>query len=471
MLDNFSTLKRRERQDIDWPLFSLYLGLIAIGWGMLYSVGHGPDGYTSNLSEFLLDTVVGKQTIWIGISLVTFAICLLIDPAFWRAFAYPVYGICVFLLLAVLLFGAEIKGATSWFRVGPFTFQPSELAKFGTALAIASYVSPKNVNLSSLRGQFPAFGILLLPMLLILLQPDPGSVLVFLGFGVALYREGFPGEVFAIAGALAALLLSSLVFEPLYVIAGLVSITAAISIVSLPRVRNWGLYHLGISATVGMLLYFSLPIFAIFLIGGLTIGLFYALWQRNKGSLATALFVMTLLGSALSFGTSWSFNNVLKPHQQARINVWLKPDLNQRGAAYNLIQSKLAIGSGGLTGKGFLEGEMTMGGFVPEQNTDFIFCTVGEEHGFVGVASVIGMFMLLMLRISQVAERQRTIYARAYAYGVLGIFFVHFLVNIGMTMGVMPIIGIPLPFISKGGSALVGFTLLIGVLIKIDSTR
>ena len=471
MLDNFSTLKRRDRQDIDWALFSLYLGLIAIGWGMLYSVGHGTEGYPSNLSAFLLETAVGKQTIWVGISAATLVFCLLVDTAFWRAFAYPVYGICVVLLVLLFLVGAEIKGATSWFRIGPFTLQPSEFAKFGTALAVASYVSPKNVDLSTLRGQLPAFGILAVPMLLILLQPDPGSVLVFLGFGFALYREGFPGEVFAIAGALAALIISSLVFEPLYVIAALVAITAAVSISSLPRVRNWGWYLLGVFVAVGGLLYFALPVVVIFLAGGLTVGLFYALWQRNKGSLATALFVITLLGSAISLGTNWSFNNVLKAHQQARINVWLKPDLNQRGAAYNLIQSKLAIGSGGLTGKGFLQGEMTMGQYVPEQNTDFIFCTVGEEHGFIGVTSVIAMFVLLMIRISQIAERQRTVFARAYAYGVLGMLFVHFLVNIGMTMGVMPIIGIPLPFISKGGSALLGFTLLVGVLLKIDSSR
>lgn len=462
---------RRPSQDIDWATFSIFLALVGIGWGMLYSVGYG-DGYPESLTRFLLETEVGKQSIWVLISAVTLSLCLLIDANFWRTFALPIFGLCMLLLVLVLLLGANIKGATSWFRVGPFTFQPSELAKFGTALGLASFLAPKSIDLRNVQYQLVSLGFLIAPMVLIVLQPDPGSALVFLGFGFVLYREGFSPGVFVVIFALASLLICSLVFEPPYVIAGLIALLTGIAAVNLPRTRRPWPVVLLVFLSVGILLYFEQTFAAIGAAAAAAVVMFYLLVQRNKSQLAIVLFAIMFVGSNLAIAGNWAFNNVLKPHQRDRVNVWLAPEKSDpRGSLYNVLQSKRAIGSGGLAGKGFLEGEMTTGNYVPEQTTDFIFCTVGEEQGFIGTASVIVLFLLLMYRTTQIAERQRTVFGRAYAYGVVGILFVHFLVNIGMTMGIMPVIGIPLPFISKGGSSLIGFTLLIGVLLKIDSAR
>ena len=438
---------------------------------MLYSEGYG-EGYPDSLTRFLLETKVGKQSIWVLISAVTFSLTLLIDASFWRTFAIPIFGLSMLLLLSVLLFGAEIKGATSWFRIGPFTLQPSEFAKFGTVLGLASFLAPTSVDLRHPQYLLTSLGFVLLPMILIVLQPDPGSALVFLGLGFVLYREGFAPGVFVIVFALVALLICSLVFDPPYVIAGLIALLTGIAAVNLPRAKRPWLAVGVVFLSVAVLLYFDLVAIAIGAAALAAVVMFYLLTQRNKVQLSVVLFAILLVGSTLSIASNWAFNNVMKPHQRDRVNVWLAPEKSDpRGSLYNVLQSKRAIGSGGLTGKGFLEGDMTTGNYVPEQSTDFIFCTVGEEQGFIGTASVIILFLLLMFRITQIAERQRTVFGRAYAYGVVGILFVHVLVNIGMTMGIMPVIGIPLPFISKGGSSLLGFTLLIGVLLKIDSSR
>ena len=451
----------------DWPLFSLYLALLAIGWGMLYSVGYG-EGYHLSLSDFLLQTQVGKQTIWIGVSLVGLFFIYLIDATFWRTFAYPIFGVTLVLLVGVLLFGNEIKGATSWFRVAGFTLQPSELAKFGAALAVAGFLSQYSTDMRTLRDQAVAFGMLLVPMGLILLQPDAGSALVFLAFLVPFYREGFPAGFFVVGFLIAGLLILGFRFEPLYVIGAMSLAGLYLLVRHLPRTRYW-VAGLTILAAAGIYL---APVALPWVVATgvvLFLGLVGYHFFGRQARLATLLGSGFLVGALLVFAASWSFNNLLKSHQQDRINVWLNPaKCDPQGSLYNLLQSKMAIGSGRLMGKGFLAGNLTKGNYVPEQSTDFIFCTVGEEHGFVGSLSIIALFLLLLFRITQLAERQRTPFARSFAYGVAGIFFIHFVINIGMTMGLMPIIGIPLPFISKGGSAMLGFTLLIGVLLKLD---
>ena len=437
---------------------------------MLYSVGYG-DGYTMDLSDFLLQTQVGKQTIWIGASFVALFLIYLIDATFWRTFAYPIYGATLILLVGVLLFGNEIKGATSWFRVAGFTLQPSELAKFGGALAVAGFLSQYSTDLRTLRDQLIAFGILLVPMTLILLQPDAGSALVFLAFLVPFYREGFPAGFFLVGFLVAGLLILGFRFDPLYVVAALGVVGSALLVRHLPK-PLYGYLTLTVFTLVGIYLStVALPwvmVASVVLFFGLTAYHFIG----RQTQLASLLGTGFLVGTLIVFAGSWSFNNLLKSHQQDRINVWLNPaKCDPQGSLYNVLQSKMAIGSGRLMGKGFLAGNLTKGNYVPEQSTDFIFCTVGEEHGFVGSLSIIALFLLLLFRITQLAERQRTPFDRAFAYGVAGIFFIHFLVNIGMTMGLMPIIGIPLPFISKGGSAMLGFTLLIGVLLKLDAER
>ena len=454
----------------DWPLFSLYLALLAIGWGMLYSVGYG-DGYGLSLSDFLLTTQVGKQTIWIGASLVALFFVYLIDVTFWRTLAYPIYGITLVLLVGVLVFGNEIKGATSWFRVAGFTFQPSELAKFGTALAVASFLSQYSTDLRQLRDQLVCFGMLLVPMGLILLQPDAGSALIFSAFLLPFYREGFPGGFFVVAFLLAGLLILGFRFDPLWVVAVLGLIGSCVFARHLPRANYWllGLTLLGVVSFLLASTYLPWVVAASTLLF-LGLAVYHFFGRQNR--LATLLGAGFLAGALLVFAASWSFDNLLKSHQQDRINVWLNPSkCDPQGSLYNVLQSKMAIGSGRLMGKGYLAGNLTKGNYVPEQSTDFIFCTIGEEHGFVGSLSIIALFSLLLFRITQLAERQRTPFARAFAYGVAGIFFVHFLINIGMTMGLMPVIGVPLPFISKGGSAMLGFTLLIGVLLKLDTQR
>ena len=454
----------------DWPLLSLYLALLAIGWGMLYSVGYG-EGYGMSLNEFLLGTQVGKQTIWIAASLVGLFVVYLIDATFWRTFAYPIFGVTLVLLLGVLIFGKEIKGATSWFRVGGFTLQPSEFAKFGAALAVAGFLSQYSTDLRTLRDQVVAFGILLVPMALILLQPDAGSALVFLGFLVPFYREGFPGGFFLLGFSVALLLILGFRFDPLYVVTALSWAGLLALVRHLPQSGYWYLGALALFVVGVLLLPAALPwVLATSLVAFFGLAAYHFFGRQTR--LATFLGSGLVVGALLVFAANWSFNHLLKSHQQDRINVWLNPaKCDPQGSLYNVLQSKMAIGSGRLMGKGFLAGNLTKGNYVPEQSTDFIFCTVGEEHGFVGSLSIIALFLLLLFRISQLAERQKTPFARSFAYGVAGIFFVHFLINIGMTMGLMPIIGIPLPFISKGGSAMLGFTLLIGVLLKLDTER
>jgi rod shape determining protein RodA len=438
---------------------------------MIYTVGYGR-GYPASFIEFL-DTQVGKQLIWVGIAMGVFFIAYTIDWKFWRTFANFIYAGCLLLLIAVLIFGKTIKGATSWFDFGGgFTFQPSEFAKFGTCVALASYLGAYANNLKSLRSKLYAISIFAAPMLLVLLQPDAGSALVFLSFFIVLFREGFPGGIFVVGFLAAALFVLGLVNPPAHII---LAIEAAGLLALLWNFSNriYGLSAFILLAVLsvvgiqqGMMTWVLLGNAAVLL------GLSGRQWMLKKASLVTIVLTGVILGSGLVYLSNFAFNNVLKTHQQERIKVWLKPsEADPQGAAYNLNHSKMAIGSGGFFGKGYLDGNLTQGNFVPEQITDFIFCAIGEEQGFVGSVVIIGLFLLLLWRILFIAERQRADFNRLFAYGVAAILFVHFFINIAMTMGLMPIIGIPLPFLSKGGSSLLAFSLMIAVLLKLDANR
>jgi len=467
-------MRERPAKSADVMTFSLYLCLLAIGWSMLFSVGYN-GGYEEGISNFLLKTQAGKQTIWVLISLIVFFFTQIIDRKFWQTFAYPIYGFAIILLVLVLIFGKEIKGATSWFAFGGFSIQPSEFAKFATCLAVAAYISRINVNLKYTNAQLISFGLILVPAALILLQPDAGSALIFFSFVLLFFREGFPANFYIIGFSVAACFILGIMYEdaPLKVVWGIV----ALSLLGICSSFENRIYGIGgfLLLLVGSFFalgeeWNNLPYVLIFDVVAFLVLCFFA-WRKGKGRTAGFMLVAGLIASGLVYLSAISFN-FLARHQKDRINVWLNPEkCDPQGSLYNLIQSKSAIASGGLEGQGFLEGNMTQLNFVPEQSTDFIFSAIGEEQGFIGSLSIILFFLILLWRITVIAERQRSAFVRCYAYGVVGILFVHFIVNIGMTMGLMPVIGIPLPFISKGGSSLLGFSLMIGVLLKMDRHR
>lgn len=406
---------------IDWGVIFLYLALVAMGWLNIYAVTY--DEQTSkSIFDFTLNS--GKQLIWILTSFVLILIIMAFDYRFYRAFAFPIHIFVLLILVFVLFFGSKISGSTSWFRIGSFGLQPSEFAKFATALAVARFMSDHQKVFSSTRVMMQLVGIILLPMVLILLQGDTGTCLVFTAFVVVLYREGL-SPVFIGIGLAAVLLFILTLFVPqIYLIIGIV-VTAIILVgVSRKNTRNIVLIVVG----------------AIFV----------------AGIVRSVDFVVT---------------DVLKPHQQNRIKALINPDGDPLGYGWNVTQSKIAIGSGGLWGKGFLDGTQTKFDFVPEQSTDFIFCTIGEEHGWVGSLILIALFVTLLIRVTIIAERQKSIFARVYGYSVASILLFHFAVNIGMTIGLFPVIGIPLPFFSYGGSSLWAFTILLFILLKLDIHR
>jgi rod shape determining protein RodA len=481
--------------DLDKILIGLYLTLVGAGWFMIYSVNYDPERTTFGFLD--LNNNAGKQMLFIVICFVLIFVIMLTEWSFWRTYALPVYLFSLVVLPGTLIFGREINGALAWYQFGGFSFQPSELAKFGTCLAMAGYLSSTGVDLREGRSRFFAFLIFLVPVVIILAQSDTGSALVFFSFLLVLFREGLPAKWYLIGGLLAASVILGLALEPAAVAA--LYICAAnwyfcwrffhyktlwrrlwffsLFLLLLP---HWGLVFNGM---LGMLNIdrAAIPLFDFYLLTPhvlLFLAAFYFNYRRKNSFVQKELLgyaLLLFLSVGLAFAANFASNKLLAHHQQQRIKVWLRPSelaaTDARGSAYNLLHSKMAIGSGGFIGKGFLEGNMTKLNYVPEQTTDFIFCTVGEEQGFFGVVLLIALFTAFLLRIVHIAERQRSNFSRAYAYGVAGIIFIHFFVNIGMTMGLFPIIGIPLPFLSYGGSSLIGFSLMIGVLLKLDSNR
>ncbi len=454
---------------LDWTTFSLYLCLVLVGWLMIFTVGY-EEGY-HGINDFL-SRPVGKQTIWIGLSFLGMFLLYFIDWKFFQTFSYLFYIIGLVLLILVLFFGKKINGANSWFFLGGISFQPSELAKLGTCLALSSYLSSFSTSMEVFKHQVIAVGLFVVPMFLILLQPDAGSALVFTSFMIVLYRAGLSANIYIIGAFVGTVFILALMFPPLNIILGLTLVMILALSLGFKKKRDPILITLVVAAgtiylTIIELIQYALPL-ALIVFAAYS----WLEWQNRKERLVMVLLGGLMIGSVLVFTASYAFNNILEKHQQERINVWLNPGKSDpRGALYNVNQSKMAIGSGGAQGKGFLKGVMTKLEYVPEQFTDFIFCTIGEEQGFAGSFSIMVLFFLLLYRLVMIAERQRSNFSRFYCYGIAGILFIHFFINIGMTMGLMPIIGIPLPFISKGGSSLLIFSLMIGLVLKLDSNR
>lgn len=472
----------------DRPTMWLYIVLVVTGWLMIYAVNYST---VQELGVFNLGHDPGKQLFFIIACFGLLFFIFMLDWAFWRTFALVIYIISLVVLIGPIFVGREVNGANAWYQFGGFSFQPSEIAKFGTCLAMAGYLSSTGVNLREWRSRMIALGIFLLPVLIILLEKDAGSSLVFFSFVLVLYREGLSGRWYTIGFSTIALAILGFMYEPQSIIAFLILLAAAWLISRFKEPRYWW----GALAAVAVLSnwWYDAAAWALGQLGSTTADFPNLKWgvvlpplllllpafiinYWRKNSMIQRSLQMGLLLLVLSAGLVYSANSayyLLAPHQQQRITLWLKPSqvTDYRGTAYNLMHSKMAIGSGGFFGKGWLDGNMTKGKYVPEQSTDFIFCTIGEEQGFIGAFGLIFLFTWLLWRITILAERQRSHFSRIYAYGVAGILFTHFLVNVGMTMGVFPIIGIPLPFISYGGSSLIGFTLMIGVLLKLDSQR
>jgi rod shape determining protein RodA len=465
--------QRNTVQSLDWITLAIFIALVGVGWLTVYAVGYGNSGYSQDLNEFMFQTQVGRQTIWLGISIIAFLVLMTIDWQLWRTVAYFIYVVGIILLLLVPFLGKEINGQKCWFAFGWFTFQPAELAKFGTALAISNYLNSSTTRLQTLQSQLTATAIFLLPAALIMLQPDAGSALVFMSFFIILYREGFSPIPYVIGFVMALLFILTFIYEPYYVSLVLVLLTTIIFINQFKFNRNyWWLAYVVLIATIIGGIFFQ-HYWSVWLLNAIScLGLGYHHYSRNKIRSNYSILFGLLLCAGFSFTTSYITNNILQEHHRTRIKVWLKPqECDPRGELYNVLQSKMAIGGGGLTGKGYLEGTMTKLNYVPEQSTDFIFCTIGEEQGFIGSSIVIILFVALLYQIINIAERQRSNFSRYYAYSLAGILFVHFAINIGMTMGLFPIIGIPLPFLSKGGTSLLGFCSMIAVLLKLDSNR
>ena len=410
----------------DWIAIILFFLLVGFGWLNILSASHTG----VNINYFDFSQPFGKQLIFIFLTFGLIILLLAIDAKFYERFSSIIYIISMLSLVGLFLFGKNVNGATSWYAIGGMTLQPSEFAKTATALAVAKYISDLNTNINSFKDQIQTFLIIIIPALLVLLQNDTGSTIVYGAFFFVLYREGLPKYYLNIA--IAILLLSILSLKFGYVITSLIA--------------------------------------AAILIG-------YHFLSKKRLRIFQSIFIL-IAAMAISFGVKFFYQSILQPHQQDRISLWLRlekdPEKLERMKqtfAYNLNESEKAISSGGFSGKGFMEGTRTTGKFVPEQHTDYIFSTVGEEWGFIGSAFVVIVFVLLLLRILHLAELQKSQFSRVYGYGVASIIFVHFLINIGMVMGLIPTIGIPLPLFSYGGSGLWAFTILIFIFIKLDSNR
>jgi rod shape determining protein RodA len=456
---------------LDWVTVILWLAMMIMGWLNIYAAVYNEQ----HTSIFDMSQRYGKQLIFILAALVLAVFVMVTDNKLWFFFAWFIYGFFILLLVLVLVLGKEINGAKAWFGVGAFSIQPSEFAKFATGLALASYLNSKRQSLGT-RQMISATAIIIAPILLIAVQPDMGSVVTFFAFFIVLYREGMSIWVFITAILAVVLFLLTLILGNLPVATGLLIVAAIAMLVTSGYMVT--LRAAAIMAVAGGLAFLlghyilDLDIVLIIVLAVFLAGVVYAWYIYRLRMFNQAIIYAFLLGGLLYlFTVDYAFHEILKPHQQTRINIMLGMETDPYGEGYNLNQSLISIGSGGFAGKGYLNGTQTKFKFVPEQSTDFIFCTVGEEWGFVGSTVVIGLFVWLLLRLMMMAERQRTTFVRAYGYGVFGLFLVHFFVNIGMTIGVMPVIGIPLPFFSYGGSSLWGFTILLFIFLRLDAGR
>ena len=446
-------------KNIDWLSIFLYTLLVFMGWLNIYAAVY--DESHSNILD--IDLKYGKQLLWIGAAFVLGIFILLTDSKFFTAFSFVIYGLTVGLLAAVLVFGVESHGARSWFEIGGIRIQPAEFGKFATCLAIANVMSRhgfKIMRFSSLA----LIGLLLaIPAGLIVLQNDTGSALVYSSFILVMYREGLHGSLLLLCFIAIAIFIFTLIYPPIVVLSLIIAGTLIAFLYY--RQNKQEFYRIIIFLVSCFLFLLFLKWLFEFNIGNERL-LLYA--YLSTGLIGILLASWVCIGATV--GVDYAFEK-LQPHQKDRINNLLGIETDLTGAGYNVNQSKIAIGSGGLLGKGFLQGTQTKFNFVPEQSTDFIFCTVGEEWGFVGSAILIGLLMAFILRIIYLAERQRSDFSRIYGYGVASILFFHVAINIGMTIGMAPVIGIPLPFFSYGGSSLWAFTILIFIFLRLDANR
>lgn len=410
----------RTISSFDWPSILIYFLLVFIGWVNIYSASLTH----SAVSIFDLDQVYGRQLLWILLSVLLIVLILSIEAKFYERFASVIYIFSLFSLIGLFVFGKTIAGQTAWYSFGPVSIQPAEFVKIATGLALAKYISGIQTNLNNFQDQLKAFLIIGIPIVLILMQPDPGSALVYFAFFFPMYREGLHFAYLLLGFIAAILFVSTLAFGMTAVIIGIILIASILFIIN----------------------------------------------RKKRPSIFKYIFLI-LVCAGFVLSVNHVFENVFKQHHRDRFNIVLGKEVDNRGIGYNTNQSEIAIGSGSWFGKGWTEGTQTKGNFVPEQHTDYIFSTVGEEWGFVGSTVVILLFLLLMSRIVFLAERQKSQFSRIYGYSVAGILFIHFLVNIGMVIGILPTVGIPLPLFSYGGSGLWGFTILLFIFIKLDSQR
>lgn len=473
-------------RNLDWWTIGIYLMLVGFGWvsvcGASYSYG--------DVDLFSLSSRSGMQIVWIGTSIVLAIVILLLDDRVYEKFGFLIYGFMLLLLFLTIFNPHEIKGSRSWLVIGPLRLQPAEFAKFATALAVAKVMNVYGFDVRKWKDFAIVAGVVMLPMLFIVMQKETGSALVYLAFFLMFYREGMPGAILFTGFAMVVyfvvgikyrdvMLLSTSTSVGVFVVLLLIQIFSvamvyiychkAMKVKKMKRI-TWGM----LAGTIAAVLVSKYIIdFDVVILQMVMIAAFFAyiIYEGFRTRVRTYyLIALFTLGSVLFFNaTDYMLNNMLQPHQRVRINVLLGLEEDPAGAGYNVHQSEIAIGSGGLLGKGFLNGTQTKLKFVPEQDTDFIFCTVGEEQGFVGSAVVLLLFLALILRLIKLAERQQFRFARVYGYCVLSIFLFHVFINIGMVLGMTPVIGIPLPFFSYGGSSLWGFTLLLFIFLRLDA--
>ena len=470
-------------RSLDWVTILLYLLLVTMGAVSIYAASYDFD--SANIFDF--NEFSGKQFAWIGLSLVIGCVLLLMDYRVYEAYAYPIYGMMILLMTVTIFIAPDINGSRSWIVLGPVSLQPAEFGKCATALALAKLFSSYNFKLDNPGNYMRAMMIIFVPIILILMQKETGSALVYTSLIFVFYREGMSGLVlFSTVCAVTFFVVAIKYSTPLIlgIPAGEFSVFILIMVIFCAFLllyckdhivaRNTLIGFISSGIIITLLSLFGINVngtlfFTITIGAGCIYTLIMMFRHRIRKYLVTVGFIITSV--LFLFSVNYVFNNVLENHQQMRIKVALGIEDDIRGAGYNVNQSKIAIGSGGLMGKGFLNGTQTKLKYVPEQHTDFIFCTIGEEEGFVGSVTVIGLFVTLILRLIYIAERQRTVFGRTYAYCLISYLTFHVAINIGMVIGLCPVIGIPLPFFSYGGSALWGFTFLLFIMLRIDASR
>ena len=472
-------------RSLDWWTVGIYIALLVFGWvsvcGASYTYG--------DTDIFSLSTRSGMQIVWIGTSLFLGLVLLLLDDRFYDTFSYVIYAILLLLLFLTIFNPHEIKGSRSWLVLGPLRLQPAEFAKFATALAVAKLMGSYGFNIHHWKDFVAACGVVLLPMLFIVAQKETGSALVYLSFFLMFYREGMPGSFLFTGVAMIVYFVVGVKYDDVmlwdtptsvgkFCVLLLVQMFSAgmvwTYLRSKEKARKILLFSLGVTLLCLLFSEFVIPFDVVWVQLVISAGMIgYLVYNALSTRISHYFFIALFAVGSIAFfySASYVLNDVMQPHQRVRINVLLGLDEDLAGAGYNVHQSEIAIGSGGLQGKGFLNGTQTKLNFVPEQDTDFIFCTVGEEEGFLGSAAVLLLFLALILRLMYVAERQPFKFGRVYGYCVAGIFLFHVFINVGMVLGLTPVIGIPLPFFSYGGSSLWGFTLLLFIFLRIDAGR